>query len=135
MEEIHSSSAVSTPLASLLDRFLGILIDGLVFLAVYYLLDSFLGWGISYIIAAVYYLIRDALPFLNGQSLGKKVMKTKAVKQDSGEPLTGDYGTSLLRNVTLIIPVVGLIDAIFVLIGPERQRLGDRIAKTMVIKE
>lgn len=132
MEESTSPQTIPSNLANLGDRFLGLLIDGIVFMAIYYTLDLFLGWIISYFLASFYYLLRDALPFLEGQSVGKKVMKTRAVKEDSGAPLTNDYVTSIMRNIPLFIIVV---DAIFIFIGDERKRLGDKIGKTIVIKE
>ncbi|MDH3711683.1 MAG: RDD family protein [Cyclobacteriaceae bacterium] len=133
-EQITQPEGISTK-AGLGDRFLGVLIDWLVCMVFYYVLDMFIGWGISYGIGAIYFLVRDALPFLDGQSIGKKVMKTRAVKEDSGAPLTNDYATSLIRNIPAVIPVVSLVDAIFILLGDERKRLGDKIGKTIVVKE
>jgi uncharacterized RDD family membrane protein YckC len=77
-------------------------------------------------------LVRDALPFLDGQSIGKKAMKTRAVLEDSGAPITNDYKSSVLRNILLFIPIVSLVDALFIF-GDERKRLGDKLAKTTVI--
>jgi len=122
-------------LASKMDRFLGILIDGIAMAVVYYIIEMLAGFVIGYLTTSVYYLVRDALPFTDGQSLGKKVMKTRAVKEDSSAPLTNDYATSVIRNITLIIPLVGLIDAIFIFIDDDSKRLGDKIGKTIVIKE
>lgn len=135
MEETTIQPESTSIKAGLGDRFLGVLIDWLVCMALYYILDVFIGWGISYALGAVYFLVRDALPFLDGQSIGKKVMKTRAVKEDSGAPLTNDYATSLIRNIPAVIPIVSLVDAIFILIGDERKRLGDKIGKTIVVKE
>ena len=122
----------STTQASLGDRFLGGLIDWLVVLAVSYLLRGLLGWEFTYLISAAYILVRDSLPFLDGQSIGKRVMKTRSVLEDSGIPTTNDYRTSILRNILLFIPIVSLIDALFIF-GGDRKRLGDKLAKTIVI--
>jgi uncharacterized RDD family membrane protein YckC len=122
----------STTQASLADRFLGGLIDWLVVIAVSYLLRGILGWQLTYLISTAYILVRDAIPFLDGQSIGKKVMKTRSVLEDSGQPTTNDYKTSLLRNILLFIPIVSLVDALFIF-GDERKRLGDKLAKTIVI--
>lgn len=111
---------------------LGGLIDWIVVLVIYYLLKGLVGWSLSYLVAAAYILVRDALPFLEGQSIGKKVMKTRGVHEDSGAPITNDYRTSFLRNIFLFIPIVSLIDALFIFSG-DRKRLGDRIAKTIVV--
>ncbi len=125
MEEVSTQ-------ASLADRFIGGLIDWLVVIAISYLLQGLLGWQFTYLISAAYILVRDALPFLEGQSIGKKVMKTRSVLEDSGIPTTNDYRTSILRNVLLFIPIVSLVDALFIF-GNERKRLGDKLAKTIVI--
>ena len=131
MEEIPDNINSGQKEASLGDRFLGGIIDWLIILAISYLLNN-LGWTLSYIVSAAYLLVRDALPFLEGQSIGKKVMKTRSVYEDSGAPITNDYKTSFLRNILLFIPIVGLIDALFIFSG-ERKRLGDKIAKTIVV--
>ncbi|WP_130733622.1 RDD family protein [Flavobacterium sp. J27] len=117
---------------SKLNRFLGIFIDGIIGSVIYYLGVFLYGaTGITFLVSIgglaylAYILLRDAL--FGGQSIGKKVMKYKAVKED-GTSLNGDFVTSILRNVTLLIP---LVDAILVLI--DKPRLGDNIAKTKVV--
>jgi uncharacterized RDD family membrane protein YckC len=132
MEEINSPESKISNQASIGDRLLGGLIDWIVVLVIYYLLKGLVGWSLSYLVAAAYILVRDALPFLEGQSIGKEVMKTRGVHEDSGAPITNDYRTSFLRNIFLFIPIVSLIDALFIFSG-DRKRLGDRIAKTIVV--
>lgn len=132
MEENTNQNLTTSSQASLGDRFLGGLIDWLVVVAISYLLRGVLGWSFTYLISASYILVRDALPFLEGQSIGKKVMKTRAVLEDSGIPTTNDYRTSFLRNILLFIPIVSLIDALFIF-SSDRKRLGDKLAKTIVI--
>ena len=132
MEEIINSESTNPKQASIGDRLLGGIIDWIVVLAISYLLGNMIGGSISYMIGAAYILVRDALPFLDGQSIGKKVMKTRSVHEDSGAPITNDYRTSILRNILFIIPLVGLIDALFIF-GGEQKRLGDKIAKTIVV--
>lgn len=119
---------------SKLNRFLGYFIDAIVAYipaAVLAFVAGATGMNflitISYVLLLAYFLLRDAL--FGGQSIGKKVMKYQAVKED-GSSLSGDFMTSCLRNVTLFIP---LLDAIFVLI--DKPRLGDTIAKTKVINK
>jgi uncharacterized RDD family membrane protein YckC len=80
-----------------------------------------------------YVLLRDALPFLDGQSIGKKVIGIRAVTED-GQPLTGNWGPALVRNVVLFIPLFPLVELIVLLTNPKKQRLGDQWAKTRVVK-
>lgn len=68
----------------------------------------------------------------SGQTLGKKVVKIKVVKED-GSPLT--MGDSVIRNLLRIVDgfLVYLVGAIFVWTSPAKQRLGDKLAKTIVV--
>jgi uncharacterized RDD family membrane protein YckC len=132
MEELIDQQSSEFDQASLTDRLLGGIIDWLVVMGLSYILQAIVGWRVGYLAAAAYILLRDALPFLDGQSVGKKVMKTRSVYQDSGAPITNDYKTSFLRSILLSIPFLGLIDALFIFSG-DHKRLGDRIAKTLVI--
>ncbi len=120
---------------SKLNRFLGYFIDGIIasvgcyvfmFLAITLKVAVLVYLG--YLVYVAFILLRDAL----GLSIGKKVMKYKVVKAD-GSSLSGDYVTSALRNVSLIIPVVNLVDCIFVLM--DKPRLGDTWAKTTVVNQ
>jgi uncharacterized RDD family membrane protein YckC len=93
---------------------------------------------LAYLIALGYLITRDSLPFLGGQSVGKKAMKIKAVTLE-GKSLVGNWETALIRNGVLIIPLFGLIELYILLTReekPERgRRLGDEWAKTKVIFE
>jgi uncharacterized RDD family membrane protein YckC len=117
---------------SKLNRFLGYFIDALVgyipmfifgFLAG--MLEMFSLVWIGYVLFLGYFLLRDAL--FGGQSIGKKAMKYKVVKED-GSSLAGDYMASLTRNVSLFIPLVDLI-----MVLTDKPRLGDGWAKTKVV--
>lgn len=82
-----------------------------------------------------YILTKDSLPFLGGQSIGKKVMKLRAVTWD-GEPLTGNWEKGALRNAFLFISIVELVVLLLREEKPEKgRRLGDDFAKTKVIVE
>lgn len=83
-----------------------------------------------------YLLVRDCLPFLGGQSVGKKAMHLKVLTLD-GRPLTGNWEAGLVRNALLCLPFVGGCLEIFILLSREGKpdqgrRLGDEWAKTRV---
>jgi uncharacterized RDD family membrane protein YckC len=84
-----------------------------------------------------YLLTRDALPFLDGQSIGKKAMKIRAVTED-GRSLSGNWNPGLVRNAVMLIPFFPLVELVILLTGKgkpnENRRLGDQWAKTKVIK-
>ncbi len=100
------------------------------------LLPNFLAGKVAWLIGIAYFVTRDSLPFLGGQSIGKKAMGLKALTADS-KPLVGNWEAGLIRNGVLIIPLFPLVE-IFVLLTredkPERgRRLGDEWAKTKVV--
>jgi uncharacterized RDD family membrane protein YckC len=92
---------------------------------------------IIWVVGLAYLLTRDSLPFLGGQSVGKKAMHLKVVTLD-GKPLTGNWEPGLIRNAVLCIPFVGVLLELFILLTREGKpdqgrRLGDEWAKTKVI--
>jgi uncharacterized RDD family membrane protein YckC len=117
-------------------RFLAALIDGII-IAVASLIVGSISSGLGMVVNLLgigYHLTKDAIPQLNGQSIGKKAMKIKVVKEDTGEMITGDWGTAIIRGVSLYIPLFGLIDALMVF-SNDRRRFGDKWAKTVVVQE
>ena len=117
-------------------RVIAALIDSGVGFCVYIVLTMILPPALDFIGSLAYlgYIFtKDSLPFLDGQSLGKKVMKLKALTVE-GKPLTGDWKTGVLRNLPLIISPVELIVLLLREEKPEKgRRLGDDFAKTRVI--
>ncbi len=113
--------------ASLGSRIIAVLIDGL--LSGIVSLVPIVGW----IAAIAYNLTRDALPFLDGQSLGKKAMKLRAVDAETGKPLTNQWGPSIVRNIVLFIPFFAIVELIVLASNKNGQRLGDQWAKTRVV--
>jgi uncharacterized RDD family membrane protein YckC len=83
-------------------------------------------WG-GMAIFVFYLLFQDGLP--KGQSIGKRIMRTAVIYVATGRPcsLLG----SVARNV---IQVLGVFDWIFIL-GRKRQRLGDILVGTVVIRK
>ena len=139
------SSAEDEPqgdgLAPLNSRIVAAVIDCLVASGLYLTalwLMPFMADKIGGLASIAYLITRDSLPFLGGQSIGKKAMKLRAVTRDD-KPLTGNWEPALVRNGVLIIPFFGLIE-LFVLLTREEKpehgmRLGDEWAKTKVIVE
>ena len=90
----------------------------------------FVGW----IAGLAYMLTRDALPFLDGQSIGKKVMKLRAVSAEDDQPLTNNWGLAIIRNIVLFIPLFPVVELIVLLTNDQKLRLGDQWAKTRVVQ-
>ncbi len=127
--EILDQPSTNTPELRIADtgsRIVAYLID-----IVLVILMSFVpiaGW----IAAVVYVITRDALPFLDGQSIGKKAMGLRAVSED-GQALTNNWGPSIIRNIVLFIPFFALVEFFVLLSNEKGLRLGDQWAKTKVI--
>lgn len=133
--------------ASVGDRMLGALID-VAILMIYstvatitliYVGDSLTIYDVGMIIALVliYFPVILYNPlceiFARGQSVGKMVMKTRVVTTDGNAPTVG---SCLLR--WLLYPIdtyfTGCLGILFIVFGKHRQRLGDLVSGTMVIK-
>lgn len=83
------------------------------------------------IVTLVYYFL---LEWLFASTIGKSVLRLRVVGRD-GDPCT--LGASLKRNILRPIdwlPFFYLIGAIAILSSHDRQRVGDRIAATVVTK-
>ena len=123
-------------LAPLAGRFWGQLLDSLVYAAIVAI--PFGVWTriglegtnivlwVAASIALLYLLFQDAV---NGRSIGKRLMRTKVIDSQNGRPC--NLWQSVLRNVSL--PIFSVIDCIFIL-GEKKQRLGDKLSKTLVVK-
>jgi len=113
---------------------------------------------VGWIASALYVLLRDGFDFefMDGRSVGKKLMNLRPVRLDGGKM---DFATSAKRNWTiclgslasflLVIPflgwvlyiptliaaiVLGIIELVRVFTDPEGRRLGDTVAGTRVIE-
>lgn len=87
--------------------------------------------GAGFLIFLVYFVILEGMW---GATVGKMVMKIKVVRED-GSPC--GLGPAVIRNILRIIdalPFLYIIGLIFMSRSDKKQRLGDRIAKTVVIK-
>lgn len=124
-------------------RFVSLLIDSIVFGLLFGVLIRILGagdmqsdmipwyWGLfTFIIYIAYFTILEGS---KGQTVGKMVTRIKVVRED-GRPI--DMSQAFKRNILRIIDgLFGyLIGAILVWRSDRKQRLGDRMARTVVVK-
>ena len=90
--------------------------------------------------------------WMNGQTIGKKLLKIKVVSLDGGEPTMGQYllrwfmrfyewafilfflfwGNGIWGILWLIIG--GITSIVFISVSPKSQRLGDIVANTVVVE-
>lgn len=131
MIQLGAPGTLGLPLATLGERFAGQCLDSLVaygglFLGTHITTSLGIGPAPAVILFVTYLLFADGLG--NGQSFGKKLVKTAVVNERTGAPCT--FGNSFLRNVVMFF---GVLDWGFIF-GKRRQRLGDKAASTIVVK-
>ncbi len=82
----------------------------------------------------VWFLYYTILEGRYGQTLGKWFVKVKVVKEDTGAPI--NYTEAAIRTILRIIDGIidYLIGALLIWTSDKRQRLGDRLAHTVVIQ-
>lgn len=83
------------------------------------------------VVAIGYYTVMEVL---YGWTVGKRAVGLKVVKLEGGGPL--DWQASIVRNVLRVVDgfVFYLIGAILVWTSDKKQRLGDRVAGTAVVR-
>jgi uncharacterized RDD family membrane protein YckC len=125
-------------------RFLAVFIDGIIVGIVNGIIQAILvggthgsgtGYGLTYLLSFVismgYFIYMEGQ---RGATLGKMALGLRVVRMD-GAPITTNE--AVIRNLLRIIdflPFAYLVGAILVWNSPLKQRLGDRVAKTMVIR-
>ena len=78
----------------------------------------------------VYYVYMEGS---RGQTIGKMLTRIKVVSEDGGKI---NMNQALIRNVLRIIDAIAfyLVGAVLIWRSEKKQRLGDSVAKTIVIK-
>jgi uncharacterized RDD family membrane protein YckC len=91
--------------------------------------------GLSVVGLVVWFLYFTMLEGRYGQTVGKMALNIKVVREADGAPI--DYGDAAVRTVLRIIDGLFdyLIGAIFIWTSDEKQRLGDRVAHTVVVSK
>ncbi|MGZ4847157.1 MAG: RDD family protein [Halobacteriota archaeon] len=153
--ETHAHSAATPLLQGVAIRFVAQLVD-VIILAIIFLILSFSGAGtitidastaqvsvspffgalmlIDVIIAFLYFTLLEGR---NGQTVGKMIVKIKVAKKADYSPIT--YGEAAVRTILRIIDLIPfiapyLLGAVLIWASENKQRLGDRVANTIVIQ-
>lgn len=92
-------------------------------------------WIILSIIITFFYFV---LFEKKGQTIGMKLTRIKVVTEKGQKPIS--LYQSIMRNILLIVdlipfPLPGLLAVIFSSKSPKKQRIGDMVAETVVIKK
>jgi uncharacterized RDD family membrane protein YckC len=88
-------------------------------------------YGIISLPAAFYSLLFET--FMEGQTLGKYVLKIKVIKIDGYQAGFGDYIIRWVFRLIEVIGIMGLIGLITMSVNKDNRRLGDLAAGTAVI--
>ncbi len=117
-------------------RFLALLIDAIIIgvvggiLGVIFRNSPGLSGGVTGLLALAYFIVLEAT---QGATLGKMALGLRVTRTD-GAPIS--WTESIIRNLLRIIDglFVYLVGAILIWTSPLKQRLGDRVAKTIVVR-
>lgn len=128
-------------------RLVALIIDTIIMVLISYVIALFTGGttgggfslegapaALSWVINFAYYI---GLEVTQGGTVGKLLLGLRVTKAD-GSPI--DWGASLIRNVLRVVDAIPfiipyLLGAILIWNSPTRQRLGDRVAGTVVVRK
>ena len=125
------------------ERILAYVIDAAIFLLIFFAMSTIglvsksytvLGAGVYILlfIYAFYDLLCEI--FMNGQSVGKRVMKIKVISLDGGQPTIGQYMLRWLFRIVDFTLTSGMCAVISTSVSKNCQRVGDMVAGTTLIK-
>jgi uncharacterized RDD family membrane protein YckC len=140
--------ATQMPYHGLVIRFVALLIDGIILAIVAVILNTLFGApmyfesGVGFLSITVGFILSVVIALLYftyllgryGQTVGKMALKIKVVNEADGSPIT--YQAAFIRTILLVIDglFAYLVGALLILTSDKNQRLGDRVAHTVVVK-
>jgi uncharacterized RDD family membrane protein YckC len=130
----HLSRSLVSPYAkaNVKRRFAAAGVDGLLVITLC-LFYAPTGSALYFVFSAAYLLLRDAI---GGQSIGKLLAGLVVISVETGR--SSYVAGSVKRNLLLLLPganvVAIFLEAHTVVRDPQGQRLGDRLAQTMVVE-
>ena len=141
LDQMESSIPIRMEYQGIVIRFVSLVIDSLIISAIFGALATILGfgmmrhgsWSVGLLSFAFYIAYYTYLEGTRGQTIGKMVTKIKVVRED-GTPI--EMEQAFKRNILRVIDglFAYLIGAILIWRSDKQQRLGDSVAKTVVVK-
>ncbi|MDD4653414.1 MAG: RDD family protein [Methanothrix sp.] len=141
LDQTDSAAPVRMEYQGIGIRFVSLVIDSLIISAIFGALATVFGvgmmrhgsWSVGLLSFAFYIAYYTYLEGTKGQTIGKMITKIKVVRED-GTPI--DMEQAFKRNILRVIDglFAYLIGAILIWRSDKQQRLGDSVAKTVVIK-
>lgn len=86
-------------------------------------------WNVAFVLFLIGLLGRDGR---QGRSLGKLIMGLE-LKREGDRKIS--FAISLLRNLSLVVPGLNLVEPFVALFSDRGRRIGDRLAGTTVVEE
>ncbi|WP_439185296.1 RDD family protein [Carboxylicivirga taeanensis] len=86
---------------------------------------------IGWIFGLIYFLFKDSLPLLNGQSFGRRLFKIKVISKADNKSLSGAPDKALIRQIIFFVPLLNLLELYYFL--RKEERLGDIWTDTKVV--
>ncbi len=139
---------IDYPVAGIGERIAAYLIDFGLFISIYFL--AILTFGLSglaknfgdtflvvmVVIYATCYVFYDLFceVLFNGQSIGKKILKIKVISVDGAQPSIGQYFIRWIFRIIDFTLSANTLGFITVVVSEKKQRIGDIIAGTTIIK-
>jgi uncharacterized RDD family membrane protein YckC len=131
------SYAAETPYEGVPIRFVAALIDAVIIFIIAGILaipfQNQLSGAVSLLVFLLYFILLEGA---YSQTVGKMAVKIKVVREDGTKI---DYTDAVVRNVLRLIDLIPyfipyLLGAILIWSSDKQQRLGDRVAHTVVVK-
>ena len=141
----HLNELTQTPkLALIKTRILAALIDAAIYFGIGYGIAAAFGMtfqteggfgfnltgGPAILFFFVWVILTPVNEGLTGQTIGKRVTGIQVVKQDHSPT---SIGTSLARHLLDVLDVILLVGIIIAASNSNKQRIGDLVAKTIVV--
>jgi len=131
-------AAVTMQFQGIRIRFVALLIDTIILSLLIGVVGSIFGsqmagWAFGLFSFLIFLIYFTYLEGSTGQTIGKMLMKIKVIRADGGKV---DMKQAFTRNILRVIDglLVYLIGAILIWKSDKKQRLGDSIAQTVVVK-
>ncbi|WP_430817738.1 RDD family protein [Carboxylicivirga sp. RSCT41] len=87
---------------------------------------------IGWLFGLIYFLFKDSLGLLKGQSFGRRLFKVKVISLEDGNNLTTKPDKALIRQIVFLVPILNLIELYYFFFREER--LGAKWSSTTVVK-
>ncbi|MCG8578978.1 MAG: RDD family protein [Bacteroidales bacterium] len=87
---------------------------------------------IGWLFGLIYFLFKDSLGILKGQSFGRRLFKIKVISLEDGNDLIAKPDKALIRQIVLLVPILNLIEVFYFFFRDER--LGAKWSSTTVVK-